>query len=63
MTTLSSLPWDHVTTTQIRLILTFSAQPLSKIGQGLPLGGIHVHVLPVADILIVNNVVVDSLSA
>lgn len=44
-------------------MLTFSAQPLSKISQGLPLSGVHMDVLSVADILIINDVVVNSLSA
>ena len=46
-----------------RLVLTFSAQPLGKICQCLPLCGVHVDVLPVANVLIVNNVVVNPLGA
>ena len=46
-----------------RLVLTFSAQPLGEICQRLPLCGVHVDVLPVADVLIVNNVVVNPLGA
>lgn len=64
MTLSLSLKWRHITAiTQIRLTLTFSAQPLGKVSQSFPLSGIHVDVLPVADILIINNVVVNSLSA
>lgn len=63
MTTVSpctGATWRLVTSC---LTLTFSAQPLCKISESLPLSGIHMDVLPVADILIVNDVVVNSLSA
>lgn len=40
-----------------------SAQPLGKVGQLFPLGSIHVDVLLVADIFIVDNVVVGPFSA
>lgn len=42
---------------------TLSAQPLGEVGQRFPLSGIHMDVLSVADVLIVDNVVVNSLSA
>lgn len=45
------------------VLLTLSAQPLGKVSQRLPLSGVHVDVLSVADVFIVDNVVVDSLSA
>ena len=42
---------------------TFSAQPLGEIRQRLPLRGVHVDVLSVADVLVVDDVVVNPLGA
>lgn len=39
------------------VLLTLSAQPLGKVSQRLPLSGVHVDVLSVADVFIVDNVV------
>lgn len=44
-------------------MLTFSAQPLGEVGERLPLGGVHVHVLSVVDVLVVDDVVVHSLGS
>lgn len=41
--------------------VTFSAKPLGEVCKGLPLGGVHVDVLSVANVLIVDNVVVHTL--
>lgn len=41
--------------------VTFSTQPLGEVSEGLPLCRVHVHVLSVADVLIVHNVVMHSL--
>lgn len=41
--------------------VTFSAQPLGEVCKRLPLGGVHVDVLPVANVLIVDNVVMHAL--
>lgn len=38
--------------------LTFSAEPLGEVGERLPLCGVHVDVLSVADVFIVDDVVV-----
>lgn len=44
-------------------VRTCSAQPLGKVSQSLPLRGVHVDVLAVADVLVINDVVVHSLGA
>lgn len=38
--------------------VTFSSQPLGELGERLPARGVHVDVLLVADILVVDDVVV-----
>lgn len=45
----------------INFAKTLSAQPLGEVGQSLPLRGVHMDVLPVTDVLIVDDVVVYSL--
>lgn len=41
--------------------LTLPAQPLGEVSESLPLRGVHMDVLPVTDVLVVDNVVVHSL--
>lgn len=41
--------------------VTFAAQPFGEVCKCLPLGGVHVDVLPVADVLVVDDVVVHTL--
>ena len=41
--------------------VTFSTQPLGEVSEGLPLCRVHVHMLSVADVLIVHDVVMHSL--
>lgn len=43
--------------------VTFSAQPLGEVCKRLPLGGVHVDVFSVANILIIDNVVVHALGS
>lgn len=62
-TTLSLLQRGRVTLSKQRLVPTFSAQPLGEIRQRLPLRGVHVDVLSVADVLVVDDVVVNPLGA
>lgn len=43
-----------------RSLFTFSSQPLGEFGERFPTRGVHVDMLPVADVFVVDDVVVHS---
>ena len=47
----------------ISVSLTFSSQPLDKVSQRFPHGGVHVHVVTVSNVFLVHNVAMNSLGA
>ncbi len=43
-------------------MLAFSSEPFGEFGESLPLSRVHVNVFPMTDVLIIHNVIVNSLS-
>lgn len=43
-------------------MLAFSPKPFGEVGESLPLSRVHVNVLPMTDVLVIHNVIVNSLS-
>lgn len=51
---------DQIVGAKRRCSFTFSSQPLGEFGERFPTRGVHVDVLPVADVFVVDDVVVHS---
>lgn len=47
----------------MHIMLAFSPKPFGEVGESLPLRRVHVNMLPMTDVLIIHNVIVNSLGS